>query len=113
MLAMAQTAPAEADIGAEPTMEQFTALAETELLSKAPNLKEVTFKWPYRLSAGPAGYFTCGMIATHRGRAPQEDIWVSAAVANGKVVDAQWSTLNGMLAWDCKRKVRAGTFIAG
>ncbi len=28
-------------------------------------------------------------------------------VANGHVVSKQWSTSNGMLEWDRKRKVRA------
>lgn len=107
-LAASQAAPALADIGGEPAMEQFIALVEPALLSKVPRAKEVTFKWPYRLVAGPAGYYTCGMVATHDGNVPRKEIWVSAVVANGKVVNSQWSTSNGMLAWDCKRNVKSG-----
>jgi hypothetical protein len=110
MLVVSQAAPAQGDVGAEPTMEQFIALAEPALLSAAPRAKEVIFKWPYRLVTGPAGYYTCGVVATHRGRVPREEIWVSAVVANGKVINSQWSTSNGMLAWDCKRNVRSGKF---
>lgn len=109
-LAAPQAAPVQADIGAEPAMEQFIALVEPALLSKVPNIK-VTFKWPYRLVAGSAGYYTCGRVATYRGGVPPKEIWVSAVVANGKLVNSQWSTLNGMLAWDCKRKVGSGNLI--
>ena len=93
-------------------MEQFVALVEPVLFAKVKKPSEVTFKWPYRLVAGPAGFYTCGMVATNRGRVPREEIWVSAVVANGQVVSTQWSTSNGMLAWDCKRNVRSGTLIA-
>lgn len=110
-LAASSAGPVQADVGAEPAMEQFIALVEPALLNKSPNAKEVVFKWPYRLVAGPAGYYTCGMVATHRGRAPREDIWVSAVVASGKVTNVEWSTFNGMLAWDCKRNVRSGIFM--
>ena len=107
-----QAAAAEDSIRAEPTMEQFIALVEPALLSAAPRAKDVTFKWPYRLVSGPAGYYTCGVVATHRGRVPREEIWVSAVVTNGTVVNSQWSTSNGMLAWDCKRNVRSGKLTA-
>ncbi len=107
-LAASQAAPVKADSGAEPAMEQFIALAEPALLSQAPNAKDVTFKWPYRLVASAAGDYTCGMVATNHGKVPREKIWVSALVANEKVVNSQWSTWNGMLAWDCKRHVRSG-----
>lgn len=112
MLAASPAAPLQAGIGDEPAMEQFIELVEPALLTKAKNAKDVTFKWPYRLVAGPAGFYTCGIVATHRGRVPREEIWVSAVVANGHVVSSQWSTSNGMLAWDCKRNVRSGNFIA-
>ena len=108
VFASSSITPTQADIGAEPTMEHFIALVEPALLTKAKPPQEVTFKWPYRLVAGPAGFYTCGMVATNRGRVPREEIWVSAVVANGHVVSTQWSTSNGMLAWDCKRNVRAG-----
>jgi len=108
-LAASQAAPIQADSGTEAGMEQFIALVEPALLSKAPKAKDVTFKWPYRLVAGSAGDYTCGMVATHHGKVPREEIWVSAVVANGKVINSQWSTWNGMLAWDCKRHVRSGT----
>ena len=108
VLAAAQATPVQ-DIGAEPAMEQFAALVEPALLSKSPNAEDVVFKWPYRLVAGPAGYYTCGMVASERGRPPRSEIWVSAVVANGAVVNTQWSTKNGMLAWDCKRHVRSGS----
>jgi hypothetical protein len=111
-LAASQSAPMQTDIGAELTVEQFIALAEPALVSMPPKAKEVTFKWPYKLVAGPAGYYTCGVVAVHRGRVPREEIWVSAVVANGKVVNSQWSTYNGMLAWDCKRNVRSGSLKA-
>lgn len=92
-------------------MEQFIAIVEPALLTKVKKPGEVTFKWPYRLVPGPAGFYTCGMVATDRGRVPREEIWVSAVVANGQVVSTQWSTSNGMLAWDCKRNIRSGNFV--
>lgn len=112
LLAAAADVPVPADIGDEPAMEAFIALAEPALLSKAPRAKEVTFIWPYRLTKSPFSYYTCGKVATNRGRAVQEEVWVSAAVANGNIVSAQWSTSNGILAWDCKRKVRSGNLVA-
>lgn len=110
VLAASQPAPVLSDIGLEPTMGEFIALVEPALISEAPHTKELTFEWPFRLVAGPAGYYTCGKVATHRGKVPREEIWVSAAVANGKVTNTQWSTSNGMLAWDCKRNVKSGKF---
>lgn len=72
----------------------------------------MTFKWPYRLAAGPAGYATCGLVDTLDKKPERRDIWVSAVVANGRVIDFQWSTLNGMIAWDCKRQVGKGVLVA-
>ena len=103
-------ASAEVDIGPQPAMEDFIALAEPVLREKAKDSQSITFKWPYQLVAGPAGYYTCGMVDTVRGKHPREKVWVTAVVADGRVVNTQWSTDNGMLAWDCKRNVRAGTF---
>jgi hypothetical protein len=28
------------------------------------------------------------------------------------VIDAQWSTLNGMLAWECRNALKKGTLVA-
>ena len=112
LLAAAPAAPAQADIGPEPAMDEFIKLVEPVLMTKVRKPEEVTFKWPYRLVAGPAGYYTCGMVATNRGRVPREEIWVSAVVANGQVFSTQWSTSNGMLAWDCKRNVKSGNLVA-
>jgi hypothetical protein len=103
-------APGQADIGPEPTLEEFAALAEAELARKLRKPQEVTFSWPYKLVAGPAGYYTCGRAEARKGK--KGDVWVSAVVAHGQVVSTQWSTLNGMLAWDCKRHVRKGTLVA-
>lgn len=105
-------ATAETEIGPRPAMEDFIALAEPVLREKARDPQNITFKWPYQLVAGPAGYYTCGMVDTVRGRRPREEVWVTAVVASGRVVGTQWSTDNGMLAWDCKRNVRAGTLVA-
>jgi hypothetical protein len=99
-------APAAADIGPEPTMEAFVALAEPALLSQMKKPRPVTFVWPYRLAAVETGYFTCGRVDSKSARG--EEIWVSAVVAGGAVVSAQWSTKNGMLAWDCKNQVKKG-----
>lgn len=111
LLAMQKAAPVLDDIGAEPPMEQFIALAEPELLSKVPRVKDVVFTWPYRLVAGRAGYYTCGRLVTYEGHPPRKEIWVSAVVAHGKAVNVQWSTHNGMLEWDCKRNVRSGNLV--
>lgn len=43
-------APALADIGPEPTMEEFTALAEARLALKLKKPRNVTFSWPYTTS---------------------------------------------------------------
>jgi hypothetical protein len=104
-------APAPADIGPEPTMEEFAALAEAALSRKLRKPRDVAFSWPYKLVAGPAGYYTCGR-AQGRKRKSDDGVWVSAVVARGQVVSSQISTLNGMLAWDCKRNVKKGTLVA-
>ena len=109
-VALAQ-APAEADVGPQPTMEEFIALAEPALASKVRGRRSVTFTWPYQLVAGPAGYYTCGRVDAHK-RKGREGVWVSAVVARGQVVNSQWSTRNGMLAWQCKREVSKGTLLA-
>lgn len=103
-------APARADIGPEPTMEEFIALAEAKLSLKLRKPQHVTYSWPYKLVAGPAGYFTCGRAEARKGKS--DDVWVSAVVTRGQVVSAQWSTLNGMLAWECKRQVKKGLIVA-
>jgi hypothetical protein len=110
-VALASTpAPVLADIGPEPTMEEFIPLAEAELARKLRKPQNVRFSWPYRLVAGPAGYFTCGRAEPRKGR--KGDVWVSAVVTRGQVVSAQWSTFNGMLAWECKRQVKKGMIVA-
>ena len=43
-LAASSAGPVQADVGAEPAMEQFIALVEPALLNKSPNAKEVIFK---------------------------------------------------------------------
>ncbi|MET1112694.1 MAG: hypothetical protein ABWX67_14330 [Allosphingosinicella sp.] len=104
-------APALADIGPEPAMEEFAALAEAALARKLDRPeKKMIFEWPYRLVAGPAGYYTCGRVHGRRGQGRQE-VWVSAVVAHGQAVDAQWSTKNGMLAWMCKKEVKKGNLV--
>jgi hypothetical protein len=107
-------APVLADIGPEPTPEEFAAAAEPALMAKLKVKKPPTveFTWPYKLNAGPAGYYTCGhAAAVHNGRKGKE-MWVSAVVTGGRAVDAQWSTMNGMLAWECKNDVRDGKLVA-
>jgi hypothetical protein len=105
-------APALADIGPEPAMEEFAALAEAALARKLDRPeKKMTFEWPYRLLVGPAGYYTCGRVYGRK-RQGRQEVWVSAVVAHGQVVDSQWSTLNGMLAWECKRQVKKGVLVA-
>jgi hypothetical protein len=100
-------APVLADIGPEPTMEAFAALAEPALNAHVRKGGAVTYKWPYKLVAGAAGYYTCGLASS--GRKGAKDVWVSAVVAHGQAVNVQWSTVNGMLAWDCQRHVRDGS----
>lgn len=95
------------DIGPEPTMEEFVPLAEAALSRKLRKDQQVSFEWPYRLVAGPAGYYTCGRVDPGKWKGGEE-IWVSAVVARGQVVNSQWSTSNTMLAWECKRQIRKG-----
>ena len=106
-------APVLADIGPEPTMEEFAAAAEAALARKLRKPEKVAFSWPYRLMAGPAGYWTCGRAgsvkAMKRGR---PEVWVSAVVAHGRAVDAQWSSHHGMLEYLCKKEIRKGSLIA-
>ena len=112
---LAAEPPAAADIGPQPSMEEFIALAEPALESKrkGKGRRPVTYEWPYRLVAGPAGYYTCGRVDAARTKARgAEGVWVSARVAQGRVVDAQWSTMNGMLAWLCKREIKKGVLVA-
>jgi hypothetical protein len=104
-------APALADIGPEPAMEEFAAVAEAALARKLDRPeKKMTFEWPYRLVAGPAGYYTCGRVYGRKGQGRLE-VWVSAVVTRGQAVNAQWSTSNGMLAWLCKKEVKKGTLV--
>jgi hypothetical protein len=105
-------APVLADIGPEPTMEDFAAVAEPALAGKVKPRQPVTFKWPYKLVAGPAGYYTCGLASSTKKSSRVKDVWVSAVVAHGQAVNVQWSTMNGMLAYDCKRQIRNGTIAA-
>jgi hypothetical protein len=102
-------APVLADIGPEPTMEAFAALAEPALNAHVRKGQAATYTWPYKLVAGPAGYYTCGLASS--GRKGAKDVWVSAVVAHAQAVNVQWSTMNGMLAWDCKRHVADGTLV--
>src|SRR5687767_13672627 len=114
MLAPAPAAAA-ADIGPEPRMEEFIALAEPALESKrkGKGRRTLTYEWPYQLVAGPVGYWTCGRVDRARIKAQGgEGVWVSARVAQGRVVDVQWSTKNGMLAWLCKREIKKGVLVA-
>ena len=110
--AAAAPAPPTTDIGPQPTMEEFAALAEAALSRKLRKPEKVTFSWPYRLIAGPAGYYTCGRVEPKKKVWPDPDIWVSAVVARGQVVNSQWSTSNGMLAWLCKKDVKKGVLVA-
>jgi hypothetical protein len=98
-------------IGPEPTMDEFITIAEPVLAAEVRKPEEVRFTWPYRLIAGSLGYYTCGKVSSYDGKPPREEIWVAAVVANGKTVSTQWSTKNGMLAWDCKRNVKKGTLV--
>ncbi|HET9640714.1 MAG TPA: hypothetical protein VFP12_16080 [Allosphingosinicella sp.] len=110
-VALAAPAPVQADIGPEPTVEAFAALAEAELNRKLNKPASVTFEWPYRLVAGPAGYYTCGRARSQK-KAGGPQIWVTAVVARGQLVRARWATPDGMLEWDCKRQVKKGALVA-
>ena len=103
-------APALADPGPEPTMEEFIALAEPALEKKLRKSGAVTYQWPYKLIAGPGSYYTCGRSSPKR-KTANKPVWMSAAVANGRVISAQWSTLNGMLEWECKQLLKKGTLV--
>jgi hypothetical protein len=109
-IALASSA-ATTEIGPEPSMEEFIAVADPVLAAEVRRPEEVKFAWPYRLNAGPIGYYTCGKVSTYEGKRPREEIWVTAVVANGKVVNTQWSTKNGMLAWSCKQNVKKGILV--
>ena len=104
-------APVLADIGPEPAMEEFAALAQAALSRKLRKPGKVTFEWPYRLVAGPSGYYTCGRAYAGNRKAKPE-VWVSAVVAHGQAVHSQWSTLNGTLAWQCKKALKKGELVA-
>jgi hypothetical protein len=111
-LASAPGAPAraDADIGPEPTAEAFAALAEPELLRKLKKPRQLSFEWPYRLVAGPAGYYTCGQARNPRkAGAPA---WTTAVVARGRLVSARWAEPGGMIEYDCKRQVKKGELVA-
>lgn len=103
-------APAQADIGPEPTMEAFAALAEAELMRKLKKPQPVAFEWPYTLMAGPVGYATCGRARSSK-KTGGRDVWVTAIVARGQLVSARWATPDGMLEWDCKRQVKKGAIV--
>lgn len=107
---MLASAPA-ADIGPEPAMDEFIALAEPAVASKLIEPSSATFKWPYRLIAGPVGYYTCGLVRARNNRGGYTEIWVSAVVANGKVVNFQSAASNGMLAYACKKQVQKGELV--
>lgn len=102
---------AASNIGPQPALEEFSALADPALANQMKPTRAVTFKWPYQLLAGPGGYHTCGLVHTLNNKTERQKVWVSAVVANGKVVDSQWSTLNGMLAWQCENLVRKGALL--
>lgn len=104
-------APLLADIGPEPKMEEFAPLAEAALLAKLKKPQQVTFEWPYRLVAGPAGYYTCGRARSSKKKGGR-DVLVTALVAHGRVVSARWATPDGMLEWDCKQQVKKGVLVA-
>lgn len=103
--------PVQANIGPQPTMEEFIALAGPALASEMEDAQSVTFKWPYQLVAGSTGYSTCGLVDTLRNKPERKKVWVLGVVANGRVVDTQWSTRNGMLAWSCETNVRQGRLV--
>ena len=105
--------PVLADLGPEPTIEEFAGLAEAELAKKLRPDQSIVYTWPYRLVAGPAGYYTCGRAQSARSarRGGKDLVWVSAVVHHGQAVRAQWSTLNGMLAYECKGLVKKGTLV--
>lgn len=108
MLASPQIA---GDIGPKPTMEEFTAIAEPALTDRLVKPDSATFSWPYQLLTGPAGYYTCGLVRSRNTGKSFSEIWVSAVVANGRVVNTQSAESNGMLAWSCKKKVKSGELI--
>jgi len=110
LAALLAPAPVLADLGPEPAMEEFAALAEPALVAKLRRPVPVTFKWPYKLTAGPAGYYTCGLASSPK--KGLKDAWVSAVVAHGQAVNVQWSTMNGMLAYSCKQEIRKGKIVA-
>ena len=105
------SAPVDVDIGPPPTMAEFSALAEPALASRLRDPQSAVFRWPYQLVAGPAGYFTCGLIHARDNRGRYSDRWVSAVVAKGQLINYQSADSNGMLAYDCARQVRRGTLI--
>jgi hypothetical protein len=111
LMALASSVAA-GDIGTEPTMEEFVAIAEPALAAEMRDASTLKLKWPYRLKKGPAGYYTCGKVESYKGKPPKEEIWVSAVVANGRAINSQWSTKNGMLAWQCKKLVKSGELVA-
>jgi hypothetical protein len=104
-------APAAGDIGPEPTAEAFAALAEAELLRKLKKPQQLSFEWPYRLVAGPAGYYTCGR-ARNAGKPRSPQVWVTALVARGQLVSARWANPGAMLEYDCKQQVKKGVLVA-
>lgn len=107
--APAPSAPAPADIGAEPTVEAFAAIAEPELLRKLKKPQPVAFEWPYRLVAGPIGYYTCGLARNPKRKG--RDVWTTAVVARGQLVSARWATPDGLLEYECKRQVKKGLLV--
>ncbi len=111
IILLVATSPASGSIGPQPNLEEFSAMADAALASKMKDPNSVTFKWPYQLVAGRDGYYTCGLVDTLNKKVERRDVWVSAVVANGQVLSAQWSTDNGMLAWDCEKQVRKGTLL--
>jgi len=87
-----------ADVGPKPTMEAFIALAEPAAASRLREPTSATFKWPYQLLTGPAGHYTCGLVRSRNNAGGYSEIWISAVVANGRVVNSQSAESNGMLA---------------
>lgn len=108
LLALPQT---DVAIGQKPTMEEFAAVAEPELARRLIAPAEATFVWPYQLVTGPAGYYTCGRVTGRNIQGGRTTIWISAVVANGKVVSAQSEGTNRMLAYLCEKRVKSGEFV--